>query len=135
MRRLPHAVAALLLAAVSVPAQWSIEARFGRPVRPAAPAGPAVRVVDGSPRHRGPCPPARRLFDDCRTLPRGHWQTVSEQFLVPGFWRDEHVPPTYGWVVDCWGRRCWAMVDPGGCRQVWVPARWELRTRQVWVNC
>jgi len=132
MRHLPHAVAALLLAAVSLPAQWSIEARIGRSL------GTAIRVADCAPRHRAPCPPVRRVFDDCHDRhdrQRGHWQTVSEQFLVPGYWRDEHVPPTYGWVVDHCGCRRWAMVDPGGCRRVWVPDRWETRTRQVWVRC
>lgn len=129
MRHLPHAVAALLLAAVSLPAQWSIEARIGRP------AGAVVRIAEGAVRHCAPRPPVRRVFDDCHSRQHGHWQTVSEQFLVPGYWRDEHVPPTYGWVVDRCGCRRWAMVDPGGCRRVWVPDRWETRTRQVWVRC
>lgn len=126
--RLPHVVAALLLAAVSLPAQFSIEARFGRHV------GAVVRLADCAPR-RAPCPPARPVFDDRHERHHGHWQTVSEQVLVPGYWREEHVPPTYGWTVDHCGCRRWTMIDPGGCRRVWVPERWETRTRQVWVRC
>jgi hypothetical protein len=72
-----------------------------------------------------PCPPQ----------PRGYWQTVTEQVLVPGCWREEVVPPTYGWVRNHCGRLEWAIVQPGGCRRIWVPARYETRTRQVWVPC
>lgn len=129
MRRLPHAVAALLLAAVSLPAQWSIEARIGRHV------GAAVRLADCLDRHRPACPPPRPVFDDCHERRHGHWQTVTEQYLVPGYWRDEHVPPTYGWICEPCGHRRWGMIDPGGCRRVWTPDRWETRTRQVWVRC
>lgn len=67
--------------------------------------------------------------------PRGHWETVCEEVLVPGYWHEEHVPPTYGWVRGHCGRLEWGMIDPGGCRQVWVPARYEHRSRQVWVTC
>lgn len=129
MRHLPHAVAALLLAAVSLPAQLTVDARFGLHV------GGAVRLADCGDHHRSIRPSPQRMADDCRVRSHGHWQTVTEQVLVPGFWRDDWVAPTYGWVVDFWGCRRWVMIDPGGCRRVWVPDRWETRTRQVWVRC
>jgi hypothetical protein len=118
-------VAALLGVAVSVPAQISIEGRIGRGVR--------GQVIIGGHDHdsrRPVCEPVHR-----HRAPRGHWETVHEQFLVPGYWREDHVPPTYGWVHDSCGHRHWGIVDPGGCRRIWVPARWETRCRQVWVNC
>jgi hypothetical protein len=117
--------AALLGVAAAAPAQISIEGRLGRQLR-------GVVAIGGGGFHqpRAHCEPVRRHL-----APRGHWQTVHDQVLVPGYWRDEHVPPTYGWVVDRCGRRHWGIVDHGGCRRVWVPARWETRSRQVWVNC
>lgn len=133
MMRFPlFCVAALLGVAVSAPAQISIEGRIGRHVT-------ARVVVDqrdhdhgasrrGSRRHEAPV---------CRipAPPRGHWDTVQEQYLVPGYWNEVHVPPTYGWVFDSCGHRYWGVVDAGGCRRVWVPARWETRSRRVWVPC
>jgi hypothetical protein len=126
MKNLPlFCVAALLGLAVSVPAQRiSFEGQFGRSPR-------GVVVVDaGGGRsfggHRDHCGDHRR--------PRGHWETVHEQVLVPGYWRDEHVPPTYGWIVDRCGHRHWGIVHPGGCHRIWVPARYETRCRQVWVS-
>jgi hypothetical protein len=117
-------LAAALAAAVSAPAQISIEARFGRHPR-------ATVKVGGHHHHdhHHHCEPVRR------PVQRGRWETVEEQCLVPGYWRDEHVPPTYGWIVDSCGHRHWGIVDRGGCRRVWVPARWETRSRRVWVAC
>lgn len=68
--------------------------------------------------------------------PRGHWETVTETVLVEaGHWHEEVVPPTYGWVYDHCGHRVWGVVDPGGCRTVWCPPRYENRCRRVWVTC
>lgn len=127
MKNLPlFCVAALLGLAVSVPAQRiSFEGQFGR-----SPRGSVV--VEAGFGRGGDCHHGRG--GDHRRQ-RGHWQTVHEQVLVPGYWRQEHVPPTYGWIVDHCGRRHWGIVDAGGCRRIWVPARYETRCRQVWVSC
>lgn len=118
-------VAAVVAAAVSAPAQVSIEGRLGRHIH-------ASVIVDGrAPHHRDVREQVRRY----PVRQRGHWDTVHEQVLVPGYWREDHVPPTYGWITNHCGHRHWGMVDPGGCRRVWVPARWETRCRQVWVSC
>ena len=117
-------VVALLGAAVSAPAQISIEGRLGNLVR--------GTVVLGHHDHRGHnhrSAPVRRA-----PVHQGHWQTVCEQVLVPGYWHEQHVPPTYGWIYHC-GHSHWGIVDRGGCRRVWVPARWETRSRRVWVPC
>ena len=136
MKRIPFLVlAALLGAAVSAPAQVVIEGRLGRHLRGAVVIGNQHdRGHDHGRSHRGrdrDCnEPIRRA-----PAPRGHWQTVEEQYLVPGYWDEQHVPPTYGWIHDHCGRRHWGIIDHGGCRRVWVPARWETRCRQVWVTC
>jgi len=131
MKHLPISVLAALVVAASVPAQFRLEADLGRHVRGVLNIGDHRH--DGQHDHR-----SRRNHRDpgCRPpVQRGHWETVHEQVLVPGYWREEHVPPTYGWITDHCGRRRWGIVDPGGCRRVWVPARWETRCRQVWVGC
>jgi hypothetical protein len=129
MKRFPlFLLAAALVAAVPAPAQFSIQARFDG------------RHVQGSLRV-GDCAPRRVVrHDDCHVhrppvRQHGHWQTIEERVLIPGYWHDEHVPPTYGWIRDHCGHRHWGVVDPGGCRRVWVPARWETRCRRVWVAC
>lgn len=127
MKNFPLLVlAAVMAAAVSAPAQLRLESSLGRHVRAVVDLGREPR----SHRDHNHCEPA-----PCRPVQRGHWETVHEQFLVPGYWREEHVPPTYGWVLDPCGHRHWGVVDAGGCRRVWVPARWETRCRQVWVTC
>lgn len=130
MKRFPlSGVVALFGLVLALPAQHAGHSRFSRFLRGAA------EVVQAG--HRAhcppvvPCPPSPRVY----RAPRGHWETVHEQVLVPGFWQDQHVPPTYGWITQSCGRRVWGIVDPGGCRRVWVPARWETRCRQVWVTC
>lgn len=125
MKRFPFfLVAALLGLAVSASAQRVIlEGQVGRSNRGSV-------VIDAGRGGRFDHHEGRRS-----RAPRGHWETVHEQVLVPGYWHDEHVPPTYGWICDPCGRRRWGIVDPGGCRRVWVPARWETRCRRVWVSC
>ncbi|MCA8974597.1 MAG: hypothetical protein KDC98_07730 [Planctomycetes bacterium] len=67
---------------------------------------------------------------------RGHWKLVTEAVLVEaGHWHIEHIEPTYGWTYDPCGHRHWGIVDPGGCRRVWCPPRYENITRRVWVSC
>ena len=131
MKRLPlFCVVALLGAAVSAPAQILVEGRIGRHVRGSISLGhhePHYRAA-----HREP---VRHLPYTAPLPVHGHWQTVREPVLIPGYWQEQHVPPTYGWVSDRCGRVSWGVVDPGGCRSVWVPERYEQRTRRVWVTC
>lgn len=119
-------VAVLLGAAVSAQTKVSFEGRIGRAVRGSV-------VVSHHDRHdsRPRCEPVLRL----PAPPRGHWETVYEEVLVPGYWTEERVPPTYGWIYESCGHRRWGIVDAGGCRRVWVPARYETRAKQVWVAC
>lgn len=114
-------VAALLGVAVSAPAQISIGASLGRHVRG------SVTFGGCEPRVGVHIEPVRA------PEPRGHWETVSEQVLVPGYWTEEHVPPTWGWIRGRCGQLEWGIVEPGGCRRVWIPEHFETRTRQVWV--
>ena len=103
-------LAALLGAAVSAPAQVVIEARLGRDLRGAVVIGNQRDHRDRDhrdhrdhgrvDRSRDHCEPIRRA-----PLPRGRWETVEEQYLVPGYWDEQHVPPTYGWIRDHCGHR------------------------------
>jgi hypothetical protein len=139
-------MAAVMVAAVSAPAQITVDAKLGRSIRGAVTVGSPAhhghghhdrrdhRGHDHRHDHRGRHEPIRRAPAPHHGH-HGHWRTVEEQVLVPGFWRDEHVPPTYGWIHDSCGHRRWGIVDAGGCRRVWVPARWETRCRKVWVPC
>jgi hypothetical protein len=128
MRLFPFSVVAAALAvAVPAPAQFAIEARFGRHFSAAV----VSRHSHAAPRHDHHDHHGRHGHQ----VSRGHWKTVNERYLVPGYWREQHVPPTYGWITDHCGHRHWGVVDAGGCRRVWVPERWETRCRQVWVSC
>lgn len=125
MMRIPTVLVALIGLSLTLPAQHSHGSKFGQFLRGAASVLAPVPPMPFAPR------PAGHMHGH----QRGHWQTIQEQVLVPGYWQEQHVPPTYGWIVQPCGRRVWGIVDQGGCRRVWVPARWETRTRQVWVVC
>jgi hypothetical protein len=112
-------VAALLGLAVSLPAQVSSDLVGSRRV------GSGARWDGGGPRLRLP---QREVVGQ-----HGFWQTVQERVWVPGYWHEEPWPPVHGWVRLACGRMHWGVVAPGGCHRVWVPPRWELRSRQVWV--
>ena len=135
MMRLPlFCVAALLGAAVSAQTRISVEGQIGRHIRGGVVVG--ARHDHGDHHQRDHHQHGRHHRPILRAPePRGHWKTVCEEVLVPGYWREDHVPPTWGWIVDSCGHRRWGVVDHGGCRRVWVPARYETRTRQVWVPC
>lgn len=64
----------------------------------------------------------------------GHYVTRCEQVLVPGYWDVEYHPAVYGWVYDSCGHRVWGVTEPAHDHRVWVPARYETRSRQVWVR-
>jgi len=123
-------VVALLGAAVSAPAQFPLEARIADNARGRVTAG-----QHASHRHAVVREPLRRMPHAAPVAVHGHWETVCEQVFVPGCWREEHVPPTYGWVHSSCGHRHWGLIDRGGCRRIWVPAHHETRSRRVWVGC
>ena len=142
MKRYPLLlVAALLGAAVSAPAQFRIEGRFGRHHAGAIVVGEErahARLVDG---RVDTCPDGfveqgpRRHVRRAGHRQRGRWETHYEQVLVPGYWHVEHLPATYGWIYSGCGHRHWGIVDRGGPRRTWVPPRWERRAQRVWVRC
>ncbi len=131
---------ALALAAAQAPAQVAIEARLGKHVRVGAviPVGGHSHSYGDrhSHRHSDRHSYQRHGHGGHHPAPRvsGHWKVVYEDVTIPGYWREDHVPPRYGWIYDHCGRR-WGIVDAGGCRRVWVPARCETRSRRVWVPC
>lgn len=53
---------------------------------------------------------------------------------MPGYWDEQFVPATYGWVYDSCGRRSWGIVQASYYDRVWIPARYETQTRRVWVQ-
>lgn len=118
-----------------IPAQSSMQAKFGRFLRGAASVAQAGHRLHCAPVVVQPRVPHYAPVPHCQPAPRGHWETVQEQVMVPGFWQEQHVPPTYGWILQSCGHQVWGVIDAGGCRQVWIPARWETRCRQVWVSC
>ncbi|MCA8965248.1 MAG: hypothetical protein H6838_00175 [Planctomycetes bacterium] len=129
MKALPLSVLAALCAALlsdAAAAQVSIQARLGRNV--------SARVSTGvvSARHDHD---HGRGASTRHQSQRGRWETVCEQVLVPGYWKEEHVPARYGWIYSGCGHRHWGLIDRGGCRRVWVPERYETRHRRVWVRC
>ena len=74
--------------------------------------------------------PGRRYY---RNHSYGHWVTRPERVLVPGYWSVERHAAVYGWVYDPCGHRVWGVLEPAHNHRVWVPARYETRSRQVWV--
>jgi len=123
------AVATLLGLAVSAPAQFTIAGNFGRHLHISARLGddhhPEARRAEG--RFREPA--------FVRAGDRGHWQTICAPEWLPGYWREECVPPVFGWVRDACGHAHWQIVQPGCERRVWVPGHYEETTRRVWVDC
>ncbi|MCK5945006.1 MAG: hypothetical protein KAI24_23665 [Planctomycetes bacterium] len=145
MKRFPLLLAALIGVAVSVPAQ---NRRHGR--------HPQGQVVTAQPAARGPVSqqafrrgqpiqnsrPTRRgqVIDRGSRGNRGfgrrghgHWETRCERVLVPGYWDRQHVPAVYGWIYSGCGHRHWGIIKPACFESVWIPARWETRSRRVWV--
>ncbi|MCB9879879.1 MAG: hypothetical protein H6835_19990 [Planctomycetes bacterium] len=134
MKHFPLFVAALLGLAFSAPAQFSPVRVVGQGGRAPAPIVVAARGGQQHGSHqRGPQQPRPVARNSHQR--GGHWETITEQVLVPGHWEQQHVPPSYGWIYSGCGHRHWGLIDRGGCRNVWIPDRWETRCRQVWVAC
>ena len=150
MNRFPLLIVAALLAAVSAPAQFRDRGRSARPVRgevvAANPVHRAARgqaivrsarrdhqarpVVSGRVDARRGAVPVQRSHGH---RSHGHWETRCERVLVPGYWEVQQVPPVYGWVFDSCGHRFWGIVTPACSHRVWIPPRWEMQQRRVWV--
>ena len=117
-------VLALLGLAAAAPAQIHFEGILGRRVQVAGPVAAVSWPVRSVPRYDGYRRPA----------PRGHWQTVTEQVHVPGYYQNEFVPPRYGWYTNACGHPVYGLIEPGHMHRCWVPAHCETRSRQVWVT-
>lgn len=68
-----------------------------------------------------------------RGLGAGRYETVRERVWIPGYneriWR----PAEYGFRYDACGARIRFVVREGCFENVWVPGRYEVQTRRVWV--
>lgn len=130
-------VMVLLGLAAMAPAQFRIEGSLGRHVRVglqvAANCAPVVHGHGDRGRDRDRRDDRYRCDD--RSSHRGRWETVCDQVYIEGYWREEHVPARYGWICDPCGRRHWGVIEPAHCQKVWVPGRYETRSRRVWVRC
>ena len=131
MKRFPILCVAAALAAMAPAQKLSIEGRIGRAISGSVMVG-SDHGHRHSHRHRGHVHVEPVLRAPAR---HGHWKTVYEEVLVPGYWSDQHVPATYGWIYESCGHRRWGIVAPASCTRVWIPARYETRSRQVWVPC
>lgn len=138
MKHTTSVLLALFGLAAAAPAQIRLDGILGRHIQV------GVQVSSGR-SHAEPVPvrvPERHGRNRSRTdrgrddgRGHGHWQTVSEQVHIPGYWHDEYAPARYGWLRDACGRLVWGVVQPACSRRVWVPPRCETMTRQVWVRC
>ena len=125
MKNVTLIVLALLGLAAAAPAQIHFDGILGRRVQVSGSVGavsrPAVRAVT-------------RHGDFRRPVHSGHWQTVTEQVHVPGYYKNEFVPPRYGWYTNACGHQVYGLIEPGHMHRCWVPARCETRTRRIWVT-
>lgn len=131
MKQVPMLCVVALLGAALPAQKVSIEGRIGRAIQGSVVIGERGHDHGRGYREHVRVEPVLRI----PAPPRGHWHTVYEEVLVPGYWQEEHVPATWGWIYESCGHRRWGVVAPASCRRVWVPARYETRSRQVWVNC
>lgn len=105
---------------VSSPAQVSL--RFGK----------TEVSVGGTCRPVTKCEPRipRRVATTSR---HGHYEYVRERVWMEGYhrrvWRDAE----YGVRYDACGHEIRFVIRPAGYEKVWVPGRYEYRTRKVWV--
>lgn len=78
-----------------------------------------------------PPPPPPRCEPPQRWVP-GHYETVREKVVYPGYWDTVTEPAEYAWVKHgC--RWEYKMVKPPCTKRVWVPERCEWIEKQVWV--
>lgn len=100
-------------------------------VRRARTAPSIVLGGSGSPRARRA---GARVYQRCAPLAGGRWELRYERVCVPGYWETRAVPAVEGWVLSLCGVRVWGVVTPPRCERLWVPARYEMRQRRVWVR-
>jgi hypothetical protein len=78
-----------------------------------------------------PPPPPPRCEPPQRWIP-GHYETVREKVVHPGYWDTVTTPAEYAWVKHgC--RWEYTMIKPPCTKRVWVPERCEWIEKQVWV--
>jgi len=103
------------------------------------PHHPAVRHVIPHPApvvHLTP-PAVRTVFvaGHAETWVPGHYETVTETVVVaPGHYEKQWMPPVYQTVVSSDGTSTQVKIKDGHDKDVWVPAKTETRTKQVWVE-
>lgn len=78
--------------------------------------------------------PRRPIGYEGREWIPSHYETVTERVWVPG--REEHVlvPAVYEWRHDHCGRLVQVLVSPAHYETRCTSGRFELVTRQVWVE-
>jgi hypothetical protein len=69
----------------------------------------------------------------CQWVP-GHYEHEAHAYTVPGYFRNERVPPRYVERRGPRGYKVKVMVHPGGLRKVWVPPEHKVRYEKVWVE-
>jgi hypothetical protein len=92
-----------------------------------------ARVIRNVGRILNSTPVRFRLGGGHRGHNHGHYVTRCEQVLVPGYWGLQYHAATYGWVYDSCGHRSWGVLEAAHHDRVWIPARYETQSRQVWV--
>jgi hypothetical protein len=65
------------------------------------------------------------------TCEPARYREVRERVYVDGYWEERSCPAEYAWRIDACGHRVRVCVRPAHVDRVWVPGRWEWRTRQV----
>jgi hypothetical protein len=64
----------------------------------------------------------------------GHNETVTETVVVaPGHYEKQWMPPVYQTVVNSAGTSTEVKIKDGHYKDVWVAAKTETRTKQVWI--
>ena len=73
-----------------------------------------------------------RRGDHIRVIP-GHYETRLIRVWVPGYTREEYVPPVYETRTDRCGNCYRVLVREGYVRRIEVPGYYEVREERVWV--
>lgn len=125
-----HLIVTAILAAASTPAlagDWSlgfdVDSRGG------------VRVGLGyrSRRHQRSGRVELRVRQACRKRwVEGYYEAVRREVTLPGYYKRVWEPAVYEWRRGRSGARYRVRLRSAGYVEVWVPARHEYRTEQVW---
>jgi hypothetical protein len=118
-------IAALTVALVSAPA-WAHGASVS--IRTPAFSGGTIAVGEPYGHHHGHGHHHHGKY--CRYI-QGHYEKVYQQVWVPGYYRQDYVPPVYK-QKRVHGVTFTVMVSNGYHTKVWVPGHYTTKTRQVW---